>query len=225
MPIRTIDFSIVVVASDANPTILNPDFLVRQAIVPDEWDWKIAGHPITTPPFAKVDYENGVSVLVEPNKIQVVDRLTGDITPKTSKIHKIARRYIEVLPHVRYEAVGHNFRVFVEHTDANTFLREKFLKTGTWDDEKHRMEGFSIKFIYPLDRGRLIISIDDGKVVDRSSEEPKELRGLMVYANYHRDCKGYPSDKQVIENFKRMNEDWDHFQTMLSDILGINDAS
>src|SRR5919106_1183607 len=136
MEIRPLEFSIVIVASDCNPTILNPDFLARQGIVPDDWGWRVSRPAITTPPFAIVSYDSGVSVSVEPNKFQVVDRLT-DSTPYASRIPKVARRYIEVLPHVRYTAVGHNFKGFAEGTDDKAFLKQRFVKSGIWDSNEH----------------------------------------------------------------------------------------
>ncbi len=224
MPIRHLEFSIVVVASDCNPTILNPDFLGRQAIVPEDWGWKLAGPPITTPPFATVSYDSGVTVSVEPNKFQVVDRL-ADKTFETSKIPDIARKYIQVLPHVRYTAVGHNFRSFVERADAESLLKERFLKPGPWDSDAHRLEGISLKFVYLLQGGRVIFSLDGATMTDRSGDQPKELHGILMHANFHRDCQGYPSDKQVVEHLQSLKKDWEHYQTLLSDIVGSDDEA
>lgn len=219
MEIRPLEFSIVIVASDCNPTILNPDFLAHQGIVPEDWGWKVSAPAITTPPFATVVYDSGVSVSVEPNKFQVVDRLI-ERTPDASKIPEIARKYIEVLPHVRYTAVGHNFKGFAEHADAEAFLKERFLKSGAWDSDKHPLDGISLKFAYPLQGGRLILSLDAAAIVERSGDEPKELHGVLVQANYHRDCEGYPSDKQVIEHLGNTKDDWEYFQSTVSEILG-----
>lgn len=74
---RHLEFSVVVVANDHNPTILNPDFLERQQIVPQTWGWKVADPAITTPPFAMVVYDSGVTVSVEPNKLQIPTSLSG----------------------------------------------------------------------------------------------------------------------------------------------------
>jgi len=218
MDVRLLDFSIVVVASDCNPTILNPDFLARQDIVPDSWGWKVEGTAITTPPFATVSYDSGVTVSVEPNKVQVVDRL-GDTPAEASRIPEIVKRYIEVLPHVRYTAVGHNFKGFVENPDAESFLKERFLKTGVWDNDKHPMQGLGLKFAYPLEGGRLNLSLDAATIVGHSGDEPRELHGVLVQANYHRDCEGYPSHEQVIQHLSHTKEDWEHFRSTASEIL------
>jgi len=219
MEFRPLEFSIVVVANDCNPTILNPDFLTKQGIVRDEWEWKLSGTPITTPPFAIVSYENGISISVEPNKFQIVDRLLSN-KPNKSQIPQIACKYIQVLPHVRYTAVGHNFRGLLEHEKAKEFLRKRFIKDGVWDSNKRKLEGISLKFVYPLKGGRLNISLDAADIIDRSADPLKESHGILIQVNYHRDCQGYPSDKQVVEHFNHTKEDWLHCRATISDILG-----
>jgi len=227
MGTRLIEFAIVVVASDCNPTILNPDFLAGQSIVPSEWGWGVSGTPITTPPFATISYDSGVSILVEANKFQVSDKSISGKGPEpdTSKIPEIAKRYIEVLPHVRYDAVGHNFTVFVENAEAVAFLKDKFLKEGVWDSETHHMQEFGLKFVYHIKGGRLNVAMDGATIIDRSLEEPKEVRGILIKANHHRDCEGYPSNEQVIEYLEHIQEDWNKFQAILADILGANNVS
>lgn len=219
MKIRPLEFSIVIVTTDCNPTILNPDFLARQGIVPDDWGWNVSGPPITTSLFATVAYDSGVTISVDPNKFQVVAGLP-DRMPDASQIAKVARKYIEVLPHVRYMAVGHNFKGFAELVDARAFLTERFLKPGVWDSDKYPLKGVSLKFAYPLEGGRLNLTLDGADIEDRSGDETKRLHGVLVQLNYHRDCSGYPSHEQAIEHLGHTNDDWTHFQLTASEILG-----
>lgn len=219
MEIRPLEFSIVIVANDCNPTILNPDFLARQGIVPDDWGWNVSGPVIVTPPFATVAYDSGITVSVEINKFQVVDGLPGRM-PDASQIPKVARKYIEVLPHVRYTAVGHNFKGFAELADATAFLTERFLKPGVWDSDKYPLKGVNLKFAYPSEGGRLNLTLDGATIEDRSGDEPKQLHGVLVQANFHRDCSGYPSHKQVIKHLGYTKCDWTHFQLTATEILG-----
>jgi len=219
MDIRPLELSIVIVASDCNPTILNPDFLARTGIVPDDWGWKVAGPPITTPPFASVNYNSGVIISVESNKFNVVQRAL-DKEPDPDLIAGIAQRYIEVLPHVRYTGVGHNFKAFVEQADTEAFLKERFVKAGVWDSKHHALEAVSFTLRYPLQGGHLNVSLNGAAILDSSGDEPKQLHGVLVQANYHRDCPEYPSVGQVLQHVGHINTDWKHFQTTASEILG-----
>jgi hypothetical protein len=218
MSVRHFEFSVVVVANDHNPTILNPDFLVRQGIVQEGWGWKIMGPAITTPPFATVSDDSGVTVSVESHRLQVIDTssLGG---PQSSKVVDIARRYVEVLPHVRYSAVGINFRSLVEHPDANAFLKDHFLKSGIWDSDVHPLQSAGFKLVYPLDGGRLTFGLDREIVTQRFEEESIQVSGILIHANFHRDCGGYPSADQVMERLGNAEKDWLAYQSILSDLL------
>ena len=220
MDISHFEFSVVVVANDHNPTILNPDFLERQGIVQESWGWKVMGPAITTPPFARVSYDSGVTVSVESHRLQVTDTsATGG--PQSSKVVGIARRCVEVLPHVRYSAVGINFRSLVEHADVDAFLKAHFLKSGVWDSAAHPLQTVGLKLVYPLDGGRVILSLDGGTVTQRVDEESKQLSGILIYANFHRNCHDYPSKDQVLEHLGNTEKDWVAYQIMVSDILKV----
>lgn len=220
MTIGHLEFSVVVVANDHNPTILNPDFLERQGIVQETWGWKAMGPAITTPPFATASFDSKVTVSVEPNRLHVTDTsATGG--PQSSKVVDIARKYVEVLPHVRYSAVGINFRSLVEHADANAFLKGHFLKSGRWDSEEHPLQSVGLKLAYPLEGGQLILSLDSGIVTRRLEEESKPISGVVVNANFHRDCHGYPSKDQVMERLGNAETDWAAYQGILSDLLKV----
>ena len=220
MNVSHFEFSVVVVANDHNPTILNPDFLERQGIVQEGWGWKVMGPAITTPPFATVSYDSGVTVSVESHRLQVTDTsATGG--PQSSKVVDIARRYVEVLSHVRYSAVGINFRSLVAHADADAFLKAHFLKSGVWDSEAHPLQTVGLKLVYPLDGGLLTFSLESGVVIQRLEEESKQASGVLVYGNFHRDCHGYPSRDQVIGRLGNVEQDWAAYESILSDLLKI----
>lgn len=74
---KLFQFSIVVPGRSHNPTLLNPDFLQRQDIVSADCSWTVA-ETVTTPLFAMVRYDNGVTVQVESEKLSVVDLEPGN---------------------------------------------------------------------------------------------------------------------------------------------------
>lgn len=80
--------------------------------------------------------------------------------------------------------------------------------------------GVSLKFAYPLDGGRINLALDGAIFEDRSGDEPKQLDGVLVQANYHRDCSGYPSYEQVIRRLEHAKNDWTLFQSAALKILG-----
>lgn len=225
MNIYPVEFSIVIVGQDCNPTILNPDFLLRHNIVPEDWGWRLAAPPITTSPFATVAYDSGVTVRVEVNRFQVTDcRAAEDIA--TSKASDIARRYIEVLPHVRYTAVGINFRSLIEIEDPNLLLKQRFLKSGPWDQEARCLQELSLTLAYRYDQGRFILSLESATVTLPMGDQLGQKRGVLASANFHLDCPDYPSMGQVTEHIGHATQDADYFQTTLTDLFTeVNQAS
>jgi len=61
------ELGIVIVAQNHNPTILNPDFLKRNKIVPENWE--LACPPICLPPVARVSFTKGVNIFSQPERI------------------------------------------------------------------------------------------------------------------------------------------------------------
>lgn len=218
MTVRHLEFSVVVAANDHNPTILNPDFLDRQDIVPMAWGWKVTGNPITTPPFAVVSYDSDVTMSVETSRLQVKD--TRD-TPESSKALDMARKYVEILPHVRYSAVGINFRSLAEHAGPNAFLKKRFLKSGPWDSDAHALQGIGLKFIYLLNDARVNLTMDSWVGTEISEEQSEENSGILIYANFHSDCHGYPAADQAIAHLGNAEKNWTAYQSLLSDLLNI----
>lgn len=218
MEVRPVEFSVVVAANDHNPTILNPDFLDRQDIVSAAWGWKVAGNPITTPPFAAVSYDSGVTVSVETNRLQVRDVKS---TPESSKALDIARKYVEILCHVRYSAVGINFRSLAEHAEPDAFLKERFLKSGPWDSDVHVLQGIGLRLAYLMNETRVTLTMESFIGSERSEGQSKESSGIFVYANFHSDCHDYPTADEAIAHLDNAQKNWTAYQRLLSDLLKI----
>lgn len=220
MHVQFLQFSIVIVANDHNPTILNPDFLKMQKIVPDEWGWELANPPIATPPFATVQYKTGVSISVESNRLQVTDNKTS--SPVESKVTQIVDRYIKVVPHVRYTSIGINFRQIIEMEQVDAFLKEHFLKEDIYSCDKNDLKSIGLKFVYHLDAGRLVLSLDSANAEKPVMGQIKKTPVINVNANFHRDLdiKKLPTSKQVTLYLKNVSEDWNRFKEIQSAKLG-----
>ena len=222
---QLIQLSVVVAGKAHNPSILNPDFLALNNIVQKEWAFEVA-ETVNIPPLAIVRYKNGLSISVEQNKLQVTDVGATDDATK-SKAAKIATSYVVALPHVRYTAVGINFNSFIEHESAESFLKDRFLKSGSWDINAHPVTAAGFRFVYPLEGGRITLSIDSGKTETESDEKGsarnKTVSAIIVNANFNRDCKGYPDSEQVAKHLQHLAPDWSTYQSTLRDALGTED--
>ncbi len=131
---------------------------------------------------------------------------------------------MEVLPHVRHSVVGINFRSLAENTEPDGFLKDRFLKSGSWDNEVHKLHAIGLRLGYPLDGGRLILTLDGGIVTESSEGTSKQISGVLAYANFHRDCSDYPTSQQAIDYLGNAEKDWKDYRILLSDVGGIKDA-
>lgn len=222
MSTKLLQFSIVVLATDHNPTILNPDFLRLQSIVPTDWEWELASPPIITPPFATVQYESGVSISVESNKLQVADNKATE--PTESKIVTMVKRYVEAVPHVRYTSVGINFRSAIELDSADAYLKTRFLKEGPWDSKENPMKSVGLRFVYTVTSGRLVLSIDSGIAEEMADNQVQKKSVVIANANFHRDLDAnkLPTSEQVPNYLDEVSADWNRLNDILSGMLPID---
>ncbi len=215
MKLRLFQFSGVVVGQAHNPTILNPDFLMVEGIVPKSWNW-IVVDTITTPALAMVRYANDVTITVEKTKLQVTDPNVED-GPDKSKVGEIASAYVKTLRHVHYTAVGNNFQTLIEMDSPESFLKQLFLKDGPWNNSKRMLDAVGIRLIYPLRPGKLSLSIDSGqaKLPNDANKQPV----ILSNANFNRECSQHPSFEEVSQFLQQAMDDWLNYQSLLNDIL------
>jgi hypothetical protein len=213
-------FSVVVLGEVHNPTILNPDFLAVRGIVPKEWcDAIKVTQTLTTPPFAVVAYSNGISVVVENEKLQVSDA-SQSVDPTRSPVIEIASKYVGTLPHVKYRAVGVNFQSIATPEAPTTYIKQRFIRQGPWDADTMPLNTAGVSFVYPIsDGGRVKISLDVGEQVAPTGEQ-EAPPVIVMNANFHRECHGYPADKQVVSYLSRIEEDWSRYKELIAAILG-----
>ncbi len=215
MNIYLLHFSVVILGETHNPTILNPDFLAMRDIVPTGWT---TDQVITTPAFSVVSYANGLSVTVEPNRLQVADADSSALPPK-SKAIDIAQRYVGTLPHVRYTAVGTNFGSAVDVPGAETYLSNRFLKKGSWDTRSHPLTALGLRLAYSLKDGHLVLSLDNMQIERPEINQGQPKTMVVANANFNRTCEEYPADKQIAAYLSEVANDWEMYQELLRDAL------
>jgi len=216
---RLVQFSGVVVGDAHNPTILNPDFLASQRIVPKSWGWEVA-ETITTPPLSMVRYENGVSVTVEQSKIQVTDTNVEDGLER-SKVTEIAAAYVEILPHVRYTAVGNNFQSLIPKPNPGNYLKERFFKKGEWTNSPSDLDSVGVKLSYPLvPTGRLVLTIDAAEATLPDNDDHQEV--IVCNANFSRKCDEHPASDEAVEHLKLAMVDWNTYKQALNSLFELD---
>jgi len=213
MEVHFLEFSLVVIAKDHNPTILNPDFLKINHIVKDDLNWQVVGQPITTPAFSTVQYNSNVVITVDPIKLQVTDSSGANF--KSNQICDIISNYVNTLPHVEYIALGINFTNMVKIDDPTNYVISRFLKNGGWNNGGNQIQNLGLKLFYDLEGGNIAFSVDKGMRKDVAKPF------IISRANFHRDLDltVMPSSKQIIKGLENIENDWKRFQELHAAII------
>ncbi len=185
-PLIIRELSVVVAGKNHNPSILNPDFLKCNDIVPK--DWELAQPPITTEMIAQVVFSNGVTVVSQQDKIIFSEPFSAEGSGSV-ETPGVTDRYLQTVPHVTYEAVGVNPKghvVFDSDEEALRCTVDTFLAKGPWLDFGGGVRATGVKFKYELEGRTLTLSIDTATFPSADSKTPLVLFG----ANFHRTLAG-----------------------------------
>ena len=198
------DLGVAVVARNHNPTILNPDFLKHNDIVPPNWE--LASPPICAEPVAEVRYKNGINIVAQLEKLifsqTLADRSLGD-----AQVPEIMVRYIETLPHVDYRAVGINVKGHVvvdTEEEAQGYILDNLIAQGPWKRFDDKRPSVSVHFSYLIQEGSLNITVEKG-LLPLSNE--KHLPVVIFTSNFHRDITGEFSREKVVK-LKEVIQSW-----------------
>jgi len=173
------EFSIVVLARNHNPTILNPDFLKYNGIVPD--DWELGDEPLCSGMASRVVYSNGVVIVTQPDKI-IFTHTFGLEHPDSVGLSEIVSEYVKNVPHVGYTALGVNPKGFVELGEECDGFVDGLVSDGPWKSYSDERPKYSVKFTYPLDGWVANLTVDVGKIQRSESET---IRVVRFDANFH----------------------------------------
>ncbi|MCC5615426.1 hypothetical protein LC605_10150 [Nostoc sp. CHAB 5836] len=158
----TQEFGIIIAAKNHKPTILNPDFLFYSGIVPTEWE--LARQPIYTQSLSQVAFTNGIVIIAEPTRVMFIEAIENK-TVEEIAIAAIAKKYVEALPNVEYEAVGINPRGYVafeKNLDAaRLFITETLLSAGSWQEAGTAPVRATLNLAYTLERGPFYLSVNE----------------------------------------------------------------
>ena len=192
--------SIVIVAQSHNPSIVNPDFLKNNGIVAKNLE--PTGQLLITPVVAQIQYGD-IAWAITPERCDIQERVNAKFQ-KSYRVHQCAQKYIEVLQHIPYTALGLNWLVHISlDTDASEWIKSKFLKDG---EQKKEIVGaeFTLKLL-PDDLSICSLTV---KIPDRSS--------VIVDSNFHFELKNAEGKtKDPTEILKKSV----HYQDILSGYL------
>jgi hypothetical protein len=217
------EIDLVVVAENHNPSVLNPDFLLRTGIVDPAWKWELAGSPLSTPQFSQVTFKSGTSIQAFLERLIFRDRNRESIAADP-KFATIAAKYVETLPHVSYTAIGVNPKVHVitaSDEEAERFLIDRLIANGPWRDFSGGPTDASVNLSFHMPDCQFTVSIATGRMRTRD----KNQSPCLVFAgNFHRDLKGEShaaKHQHLLASIAKWREDAETFTRFIQErVLG-----
>ena len=181
-----VELRVVIVGSSHNPSILNPDFLRHNNIVPEEWK-TVAGETFSSPMASQVSYRKGEKALLVSSDISRLAFLEKDAEKNEFACPDMARRYLKTVPHVRYTAVGLNLalRVPAAAGVGKDILTKHLFRPGPWGDYEGVSPGLEASFVYDLGSKKISLSVG----VDSTGQAGAKKDEIVFRGNIHRDIR------------------------------------
>ena len=204
-------FSVVIIAQNHNPTLLNPDFLRTNNIVTGE---RKVVEALTTPPVSIVRYDDGLSITLELQKLQILQPASSAFADHW-ETPKVAASFVKTLPHVSYMSAGLNWIGVLPRSNPSSWLKDNFINPGLRDNKKFPLQSAGISLTYPFDsETNCNLRLEAGEMRDFSGRVES---GITVNANYHHDVKdGADAICKAIRRWKSRQK---HLIRVLKDIL------
>ena len=176
-----IALSVVLIADNVEPSMINPDFLRNNGIV--DPDLQTEQPPISTPVFSQVAFEGGLSVVAQPGRFDFTQR--GEALTEDVAIPDIARRFLERVPHPSYKAVGIN-PMGVRPLDDGSVggVASALIEGGKWMAFEDVLPTVSLKAVYDCENRQIAMEVQDAR---RREADGSESPGLLFAVNIHRD--------------------------------------
>jgi hypothetical protein len=215
------DLGMVVVAHNHNPTILNPDFLRTNHIVPDNWE--LASPPFCSEPVASVSYETGVNITAQADNVAFTESIAGK-DRKEVVLPEVAARFAQTLRYVNYRALGINptgYILFGEDAveQVREFIIKRFLAAPQWGAWKQPPSIAGITLGFKVDPWIMNVKIESAIV---QLPERRPTAGILVSGNFHKDLSGKTVDERLqdlLESLKRWQTALDYFAEFVGNVL------
>nr|WP_322712652.1 hypothetical protein [Nostoc sp. ChiSLP03a]MDZ8213881.1 hypothetical protein [Nostoc sp. ChiSLP03a] len=175
----TQELGIIIAAKNHNPTLLNSDFLKYSGIVPAEWE--LTRQPISTQNVSQVAFTNGVMIVAEPTRVIFIEAIEGKVATEII-VADIAKKYVQTLPNVEYEAVGLNPRSYItfdrQQDAASQYLAKTLLSPGPWQELGTAPVRATLNLVYTMDRCPFYLTVSEAAL-----KNPDETSTPIVLFN------------------------------------------
>lgn len=203
--LNVVEFSVVIVATSHNPTILNADFLRHNGIVGERW--QPGEDRLTSPMLSRVPFNGGLVVQADPMRVKFEQ--SGDALDAASLVcASAAKGYLRTVPHVPYIAIGMNVKCVLRNLPLHR-VSEVLKSCEDWTTFQSVVPKFEIKATYEMTAKSITLDVQE-------LVEGADL-SAVCRANVHRQVE--EENQQMRLNF--MLSALDAWETDLADVRAL----
>ena len=181
MNLSLVELSVVLVAGQNDPSIINPDFLRYNGIVDNQTG--VANPAVSTPVFSQAAFENGLTVTADPTRVIFAHR--NPLSEDNCLSPDAAMRYIELVPHAPYSAIGINPKGFIPAAERTSVrVADILVDKGRWTSFKDVLPDIQLKAIYNFEKRNITLDVVGANM---TNGDGSEAPGLLFQANIHRN--------------------------------------
>ena len=216
MKIALINCSVVLLTQDQGASI-NHEFLVDKKIIPK--DFQKNPNSFSTPVVSQIHYNNGFSILIEPNKTQFQIANTQENESNNLQIVKdISSKYLNFF-NPKYKAIGINFDFIRDSLGYQSFI-EKIIKMDSpyLNFDNHKGNIRKIDLSYNIKGKQFNIAVIRAEHIKDNLQPQETNKTFVPYfkvnvhypKNYNNNAvniieeliEDYKKSKKFIEDFK-----------------------
>ena len=208
------ELSIVIVAKNHRPNLLNLSFLQCSDIVPE--DWELARQPISNPQAAQIVFRNGVNLTAQANRLTLAEPIANKPLEEI-QIPQIANRYAQSLPKMEYETVTVNVRrvISTAAVGEENYIIDKLVAPGPWTQVGNAPVNANVQFSYTLEGKQLIVSVNQGQA---QLPEQGAVPVILFAGNFNYTVSGTAQQERLASVGKIFGE-WQQDVATFHDII------
>ncbi len=211
------EVALVLATQPQNPAVVNNlEFLKYSGVIP--MDWELLREPIYREQVVQLSFQNGLTITAHPTRI-IFSQITGEIPIAVFEISAVAKRYVQSLSNMPYEAVGLNpmgHAILGDQPDAvSKYFHETLLAPGAWQAVGTVLARPQMSFVYGLDQGEFTLTVREAAL----REEDKITPIVLFSGNFNYDlAAGSQAERlsSLYDSLDRWQVDLETYQVIVN---------
>jgi hypothetical protein len=212
------ELALVIAVKEIDPTLITPEFLKYSQIVPA--DWEVAGQPLRNFQGSQVTFQNGVSVIAQPQRISFAELAAEKATDALISA-QLAVKLVDVLPSLNYVGVGINLRGYIDFgsdtRQARDFMFQNLLAPGAWKQLGNAPVQAGINLGYTFDDRRLNLTINEATL---QTPDGQTSAIALFNGNFDYDVATTIAPAAHTQRIKQIVSNWQRDLQLYQEVVG-----